>query len=120
VLFGGGEPQLAAQQEGQGTQGMADPVPPNLPDVDVCMVCGALTTDPRYEFYYVPLDQVHAVCYCERDYPGDTPAAAVIAHTHLLINGVQELKGARLQVLHASQYEQIEQAHEIVKPLLLM
>jgi len=121
VLFGVSEPQLAASQEGEETQEMPDPVAqrvepgqdraiiPALPDVDACIVCGALTTDPRYEFFYVPLDQTHAVCYCEKDYPGETPAAVAIAHAHLLLNGVPELKGARMQIFHASQYEQVRQ-----------
>ncbi len=131
VLFGGGEPHPAAPQETpapaaqpqQAEQGRAIP----LPEVDACVVCGALTTDPRSEFYYVALDQIHAVCYCEKEYPGDTREASIIAHTHLLMNGVQELRGARVQVFHASQYVQIkqaalqeyQQAREIVKPLLL-
>ena len=81
-----------------------------LPEVDACIVCGALTTDPRYEFSYVPLDQARAVCYCEKDSPGDTAGASIIAHTHLLMKGVPDLQGARMQVFHASQSEQVKQA----------
>ncbi len=120
VLFGGGEPQSAASQEGEETQEMPGPaarvVEPDqdrvvpLPEVDACIVCGALTTDPRYEFSYVPLDQTHAVCYCEKDSPGNTAGASIIAHVHLLMKGVPGLQDAHMQVFHTSQSEQVKQA----------
>src|SRR6266536_3392584 len=90
VLFGAGEVQPTMPQEGEGTQEMSglsaqiveagQDRAVTLPDVDACIICGALTSDPRSEFHYVPLDQAHAVCYCEEDYPGDIAEASIIAH----------------------------------------
>ncbi|HYU72392.1 MAG TPA: hypothetical protein VEL31_06900 [Ktedonobacteraceae bacterium] len=110
VFLGVCERQPTALQEGQETQEMPDPVvqvvasdqeravSPAIPEVDACIVCGALTTDPRYEFFYVPLDQAHAVCYCENDYPGDTQEASILAHLHLLMKGVPELRGCEIHL----------------------
>lgn len=90
---------------------------PLLPEVDTCILCGALTTDDRMEFYYVALDDTHVVCYCEKDYPGDGPQAIIIAQTHRLLSRVPELKGCTMHI-DPSGYSLSDRVRELVQAQL--